>query len=129
MCGLTSDILPQSGPVICCPRRRRQQRPFRRPTTTTTTERPNQRYMHFALNKETNLRNSKKLHPEGLALLNKPNCGKINDDRMANGISATQGEFPWMAMLLYARMEPLCGASVITERFVLTAAHCISNDL
>lgn len=81
------------------------------------------------LNKKTNLGELKNFHPDGLSQLNKPNCGKIADGRMANAISATQGEFPWMAMLLYARMEPLCGGSVITERFVLTAAHCISNEL
>ncbi|XP_018793725.1 PREDICTED: venom protease-like isoform X1 [Bactrocera latifrons] len=121
-----------SGPVICCPRRRHQQRPNRSPskttTTTTTTERTSRRYMRIAFNKETNIGDLKNIHPEGLALLNKPNCGKINDNRVANGICATQGEFPWMAVLLYARMGALCGGSVITERFVLTAAHCISND-
>ncbi|CAD7011391.1 unnamed protein product [Ceratitis capitata] len=57
------------------------------------------------------------------------NCGKVNDVRVAHAVNAVMGEFPWMAILLDARMEPLCGGSVITERFVLTAAHCITDHL
>ncbi|XP_054091077.1 serine protease grass-like [Zeugodacus cucurbitae] len=68
-------------------------------------------------------------NPRGLALLNQHGCGYIDGDRVANGIDAKLGEYPWTALLLYAEKKPLCGGSVITDRFVLTAGHCIRDDL
>lgn len=50
--------------------------------------------------------------------------------RIINGHDAQEGQFPHMASLRY-RMMPVhaCGASILSSRFLLTAAHCcISPD-
>lgn len=47
--------------------------------------------------------------------------------RIINGKEALVGEFPYFAALAYIIEEQLgfsCGGSLISEKFVLTAAHC-----
>ncbi|XP_036333586.1 serine protease grass-like [Rhagoletis pomonella] len=71
------------------------------------------------------------LNPEGLALLQSVQCTRPISDRVANGENAILGEYPFMALLRYdgAKRPYLCGGSLITNRFVLTAAHCITRKL
>ncbi|XP_014097422.3 serine protease grass [Bactrocera oleae] len=98
-----------SGDVVCCLRRKR--RPGRRITKTAT------------------ILENEALNSLGLALLNQHNCGRMGNDRLFNGVDAMLGEFPWMAILLNSQKNTMCGGSVITNRFVLTAAHCIRSEL
>ncbi|CAO1429480.1 unnamed protein product [Diamesa hyperborea] len=54
----------------------------------------------------------------------------LSSNRVANGEAADLNEFPWMALLQYRVENALkfhCGGSLINERFVLTAAHCLVN--
>lgn len=52
------------------------------------------------------------------------------DDRIFGGQEAAVGQFPYQVSLRFL-MEPasgfvhVCGGSIITNRFVLTAAHCM----
>ena len=63
-------------------------------------------------------------------------CGTrtIDEDvpRIAEGKEAVPGDWPWMALLGYARAgatEPSfeCGGTLISRRNVLTSAHCIDK--
>ncbi|XP_077300204.1 CLIP domain-containing serine protease HP8-like isoform X2 [Arctopsyche grandis] len=58
------------------------------------------------------------------------NCGPLEDDRILGGNKTGVFDFPWMALLAYntARgMSFRCGGTIINERYILTAAHCITN--
>ena len=45
--------------------------------------------------------------------------------RIVGGVNALEGEFPWMASLWYPGYGHFCGATLITEEWVVTAAHCL----
>lgn len=50
-----------------------------------------------------------------------PNVGIIG------GHEATPGMFPYMVSL-FGKQGPYCGGSLISDRFVLTAAHCANSS-
>ncbi|CAB3235484.1 unnamed protein product [Arctia plantaginis] len=52
-------------------------------------------------------------------------CGERNEaSRIVGGVETTVNEFPWVARLSYHN-KFYCGSSLINDRFVLTAAHCV----
>ncbi|XP_037729713.1 melanization protease 1 [Drosophila subpulchrella] len=59
-----------------------------------------------------------------------PNCGENFADRVVGGKETGKREFPWMALIEYTKPGNLkghhCGGSLINNRYVLTAAHCVS---
>lgn len=61
-------------------------------------------------------------------------CGNtILNDRIIGGTVPTLGELPFMALVGYTQKRVpftqfMCGGSIITSRYVLTAAHCINLD-
>ena len=61
-------------------------------------------------------------------------CGlKLNYPNIVGGSYAQLGEITFTALLGYEKLPGqiiyTCGASIINKWYVLTAAHCIDNDL
>ncbi|XP_055522399.1 transmembrane protease serine 9-like [Wyeomyia smithii] len=52
---------------------------------------------------------------------------RIADHAVGVVTEAKVGEFPFMALVVYADVRTRCGASLISNRFLLTAAHCFRS--
>ncbi|OQV23545.1 putative Ovochymase-1 [Hypsibius exemplaris] len=55
--------------------------------------------------------------------------------KIVGGIEAKQGSWPWQVNINYRKpgwagieIHLICGGSIINERFIVTAAHCIASD-
>ncbi|XP_078035087.1 proclotting enzyme [Augochlora pura] len=79
------------------------------PTTTPTTERPSS---------------------GSISVLDTSQCGAKNgfqdQKRIVGGHNVEPGEWPWMAALFNAGRQ-FCGGSLIDDKHILTAAHCVAN--
>ena len=57
----------------------------------------------------------------------------ISSGLIVGGVKANENEFPHMGAIGYTNLNQelnfACGASLISERFLLTAAHCRRNGL
>ncbi|KAF7282750.1 chymotrypsin-2-like [Rhynchophorus ferrugineus] len=53
--------------------------------------------------------------------------GVHGSSRIVNGTDAEKGEFPFAVSLRY-NSRHTCGGTIINERFILSAAHCVCND-
>ncbi|XP_043285484.1 melanization protease 1-like [Venturia canescens] len=64
-------------------------------------------------------------------LLRDEECGPVYENRIYGGNVTSIYEFPWMAMLGYNEGgktdEFRCGGALISERYVVTAAHCTTE--
>ncbi|XP_051893462.1 transmembrane protease serine 9 [Pristis pectinata] len=55
------------------------------------------------------------------------NCGATAltvDTKIVGGVSSKSGEFPWQVSLHMTWKEHMCGGTLISSRWVVTAAHC-----
>jgi len=75
--------------------------------------------------------NLNRIDPRGMEVLSNTECGKKSNIKLSGGETTKIGEFPWLVLLKYetSGRQFLCGGSLITDRFVLTAAHCTTTDL
>uniref|UniRef100_A0AAG5CSB3 CLIP domain-containing serine protease n=1 Tax=Anopheles atroparvus TaxID=41427 RepID=A0AAG5CSB3_ANOAO len=69
------------------------------------------------------------LHHKAAGLARMP-CGTTitEDNKIFNGTHALEGEFPWMARLVY-RKRGVCSGTLIHPSYVLTARHCATGNL
>ncbi|XP_060875619.1 transmembrane protease serine 9-like [Metopolophium dirhodum] len=47
--------------------------------------------------------------------------------RIVGGSEVRENEYPWMASLWNVKRKFFCGGSIVTDQYVLTAAHCFSE--
>ena len=53
---------------------------------------------------------------------------ELSDDRIVGGCEPCPGEFPWIVGIFNkGKKRPFCGGSLINDKWVLTAAHCVTG--
>ncbi|XP_018568842.1 serine protease 7-like [Anoplophora glabripennis] len=67
------------------------------------------------------------------AIPDRSKCGFQEKEKIFGGVNTDFNEFPWMALLEYKNASNSkkfsCGGAIISKRYIITAAHCITGDI
>nr|AAH56804.1 F10 protein [Danio rerio] len=58
-----------------------------------------------------------------------PVVSTAGDGRIVNGVECPPGDCPWQALLINENNMGFCGGTILTEHFILSAAHCMNESL
>lgn len=87
--------------------------------------------LDYAKDGNFDIRFLEKKTKRGVELLDMIKCGKITSTRrIVGGSQAELQEFPWIGLVKYEVgriFKYTCGSSLISNRYVVTCAHCITN--
>lgn len=61
--------------------------------------------------------------------LNPESCGTTDRHKISYGKTARESELPWMVALQTENGNHVCGGTLVTDQYVLTAAHCLTRQL
>ena len=53
--------------------------------------------------------------------------GTAEKEKIIGGIEAEEGDFPYQVSLRLLRGNHFCGGSIISNQWILTAAHCFKE--
>ena len=68
-----------------------------------------------------------RFHCIASAILNNCNCGIHNNGKIVNGNQTLINEYPSVAGLTDGNQGIICGATIITNKHAVTAAHCFNG--
>ncbi|XP_022907539.1 chymotrypsinogen A-like [Onthophagus taurus] len=69
--------------------------------------------------------------PQNQPIIGKEGCGVVPEAEslIFNGELSSEGSWPWHVAIMkinHPRVNYICGGSIISENFILTAAHCVT---
>ncbi|XP_037805319.1 serine protease grass-like [Lucilia sericata] len=116
---------------LCCKLPKDYVKPTAQPTETPTQTTPAGADPRLTEDLDYNKDFNSQFNAQGLSILSGSSCGTTGGDRVAGGNETDLAEYPWMALIRYDAPgdEFKCGGSLISNRYVLTATHCVNKGI